>query len=283
MKKIFVTAIVLASAAFITACQKDTAVEQVGINGEMSFRVLSPDLSTRASASVFEANDKVGVYVTDYADASTPTPLQISGNRANNLALTFDGQNWTPAQNLYWGDVKADVYAYYPYTDVITDVNSQTWSVATDQGIEADGETMGAYEASDVLWAKAAGISRTDGAVSLQMKHIMSKLTVCIVAGESYVGSLPEDAEVLIHSTVADAQIDLEKGSVVKDAYSGAKSIKMKRLGLRTVNGANAVVFEAIVVPQMLETSVPFLEINSKSVSYMLEDTFNFRPGVAYT
>jgi len=28
---------------------------------------------------------------------------------------------------------------------------------------------------------------------------------------------------------------------------------------------------------------VPLLEINSKSVSYLLEDSFNFRPGVAYT
>ena len=45
----------------------------------------------------------------------------------------------------------------------------------------------------------------------------------------------------------------------------------------------DAVVFEAIVVPQMLETSVPLLEINSKSVSYLIEDSFNFRPGVAYT
>jgi hypothetical protein len=33
----------------------------------------------------------------------------------------------------------------------------------------------------------------------------------------------------------------------------------------------------------MLERSVPLLEINSKSVSYLLEDPFNFRPGVAYT
>ena len=283
MKKIYVTLAVLASAVLISACQKAPAGEQVSINSEMSFRVLSPDFSTRATSSTFESGDRIGVYVTDYADASTPTPLQISGNRANNLALTFDGQDWAPAQKLYWGDGKADVYAYYPYTGGITDVNSQAWSVATDQSIESEGETMGAYEASDVLWAKASGISRTDGAVSLQMKHIMSKLTVCIVAGESYVGSLPEDAEVLIHSTVADAQIDLEKGAVVKDAYSGARSIKMRRLGLGTVDGVSAVIFEAIVVPQMLETSVPLLEINSKSVSYMLEDTFNFRPGVAYT
>jgi uncharacterized protein (TIGR02145 family) len=57
----------------------------------------------------------------------------------------------------------------------------------------------------------------------------------------------------------------------------------MRNLGLRTFADGDAVVYEAIVVPQMLETSVPLLEINSKSVSYLLEDMFNFRPGVSYT
>jgi uncharacterized protein (TIGR02145 family) len=283
MKKLSVTTMIALAAAVIPACQKGLVGEQVRINEEMSFTVLAPDLGTRATANTFEAEDRVGVYVTDYADASTPTPLQISGNRANNLALTFDGQNWIPEKKVYWGDSKADIYAYYPFTGVVSDVNSQPWAVATDQSVESAGDAMSAYEASDVLWSKAGGTSRTDGAVSLQMKHIMSKLTVCIIAGEDYVGSLPEDADVLIHSTVTDAMVDLEKGSVVKNAYSGAKSIKMRRLGTQTVDGVKAVVFEAIVVPQMLETSVPLLEINSKSVSYMLEDSFNFRPGVAYT
>lgn len=283
MKKISFTAAIVLALVTMSSCQEGSLGQQSDMNEEMRFSVLSPELSTRANANTFEAKDRVGVYVTDYADANTPTPLQISGNRANNLALDFDGQNWTPEKAVYWGDGKADIYSYYPYSNSITDVNAQPWSVAVDQSVESDGETMSAYEASDVLWAKAAGISRTDGAVSLQMKHIMSKLTVCIVAGESYVGSLPEDANVLLHSTVTNAKIDLEKGSVVKDAYSGAKSIKMRRLGLKTVNGVDAVVFEAIVVPQMLETSVPLLEINSKSVSYLLEDSFNFRPGVAYT
>ena len=58
----------------------------------------------------------------------------------------------------------------------------------------------------------------------------------------------------------------------------------MRNHGIRTfVDGQKAVVYDAIVVPQMLESSVPLLEINSKSVSYLLEDSFNFRPGVSYT
>ena len=242
-----------------------------------------PGARTKASDAGFDKGDKIGIYVTDWVDDKTPMPLQVSGNRANNLPLTFDGEAWTPAKTIYWGKGKSDVYAYYPYLDEVDDVNAQDFSVALDQNEKGDETALGGYEASDLLWAKAAGVAQAGGPVTLPMKHVMSKLTVKIVAGEDYVGELPEDATVLLHSTVTDARIDLETGAVVKNPYSGAKTIKMKKIGLRTSNEVQAVVYEAVVVPQMLETSVPLLEINSKSVSYLLEDPFNFRPGVAYT
>ena len=272
MKKIYIPLLALA----LTACQEGNITPDIATNGEMSFNVLAPGAVTKVTGNTFDALDQIGLYVTDYVDATTPMPLQISGNRANNLAVTFDGAAWTSSKTIYWGAGKSDVYAYYPYFEQVQDTESQFFAVATDQ-------TGDGYEASDFLWAKAEGVKQTDGAVNLQMSHLMSKFTVKIVAGEDYVGSLPDDASVLLHSTITGARIDLSKGSVSKDLYSGAKSIKMKKLGLRTFEGVQAVVYEAVVVPQMLEGSVPLLEINSKSVSYLLEDTFNFRPGVAYT
>ena len=260
----------------LVACQEGNITPDTAATGEMTFKVLAPGAVTKVTGNSFDAMDQIGLYVTDYADDVTPMPLQISGNRANNLTVTFDGSAWTPEKAIYWGAGKTDVYAYYPYFDEVQDVESQFFAVATDQTAEG-------YEASDLLWAKAEGVKQTDGAVNLQMNHLMSKLTVKIVAGEDYIGSLPDDASVLLHSTVTGARVDLSKGSVSKDPYSGAKSIKMKKLGIRTYEGVQAVVYEAIVVPQMLESSVPLLEINSKSVSYLLEDPFNFRPGVAYT
>ena len=260
-----------------TACQDNTVEPEGPVHDNvMRFSFVGPDVQTKVYSGAFEAADRIGLYVTDYANETTPMPLQISGNRANNSQVTFDGAVWTPAQTIYWGNGKSDVYAYYPYFETITDVNNLYFEVATDQ-------TTDGYEESDFLWAKAEGVRQADGAVNLGMKHLMSKLTVKIIAGEDYIGSLPEDATVHLHSTVTNVNIDLENGAVVKDPYSGAKSIKMKNLGIRTIDGEKAVVYEAIVVPQMLENSVPLLEINSKSVSYLLEDPFNFRPGVAYT
>lgn len=260
----------------MVACEQAANNVEIPADNRMLFDVASPSAHTRASNGAFEPEDKIGVYVTDYADDTTPMPLQISGNRANNEALLFDGASWAPERTIYWGEGKSDVYAYYPYMEV-EDVDEQPFSVALDQ------DTDGAYEASDLLWAKAEGVAQADGAVSLAMNHSMSRLVVKIIAGEEYVGSLPEDATVHLHSTVADAHISLANGSVVKNPYSGAKSIKMRNLGIHTFAEGEAVVYEAIVVPQMLVGRVPLLEINSKSVSYLLEDTFNFKPGTSYT
>ena len=267
---------IAALALGVVACEQATNNAVIPADNRMLFDIASPSAHTRVSNGAFEAEDRVGVYVTDYADDTTPMPLQISGNRANNEALIFDGASWAPEHTIYWGEGKSNVYAYYPYMEIV-DVDEQPFSVALDQ--DADG----AYEASDLLWAKAECVAQADGAVSLAMNHSMSRLVVKIMAGEEYVGSLPKDATVHLHSTVTDAHISLANGSVVKNPYSGANSIKMRNLGIRTYEDGEAVVYEAIVVPQMLETSVPLLEINSKSVSYLLEDMFNFKPGVSYT
>lgn len=264
--------IVSALALALAACQQGGSEQLLPTNGQMVFDVAT----TRVSEGAFEVNDKIGVYVTDYVNDTTAASLQISGNRANNEGVIYNGTAWTAERPIYWGEGKSDVYAYYPYMEV-EDIDEQPFSVALDQTAE------GAYDSSDLLWAKAEGVAQADGAVSLAMNHVMSRLVVKIVAGEDYIGSLPSDATVHLHSTVTDAHISLANGSVVKDPYGGTHSIKMRNLGIRTFAEGQAVVYEAIVVPQMLETSVPLLEINSKSVSYLLEDMFNFKPGTTYT
>ena len=273
MKRTYLYIISVLTLGFV-ACQQGGNDAELVANGEMRFNITA---GTRVANEQFEAEDKVGLYVTDYVDSETPAPLQVSGNRANNEAMTFDGTKWNIERPIYWGEGKSDVYAYYPYTSEISNVDEMPFSVATDQDVE------GAYEASDLLWAKASGVSQSGGAVTLAMKHVMSRLVVKIVAGEDYIGSLPADATVHLHSTVTDARVALSTGSVVKNPYAGAASIKMHNLGLRKLAEGEAVVYEAIVVPQMLETSVPLLEINAKSVSYLLEDAFNFKPGTSYT
>ncbi len=282
MKRVYISILSVLALGMVSCEQSDFGMEP-GAGNEMFFKVTASGVHTRVADNAFEASDKVGLYVTDYADAGTSAPLQISGNRANNEAMLYDGTQWAAERTIYWGEDKSDVYAYYPYISDIEDVDYQPFSVATDQNVEGANGAMGNYEASDLLWAKAAGVSQSDGTVSLALRHCMSRLVVKIMAGAEYVGSLPDDATVYLHSTVTDSRISLSTGSVVKDPYGAVHSIKMRNLGVRSFAEGNAVVYEAIVVPQMLANSVPLIEISSKSVSYLLEDMFNFKPGVSYT
>lgn len=136
-------------------------------SNQMEFAVEYP--TTRATATKFEANDEMGVYVTQY-NGNNALPLEISGNYANNVRSTFNGTKWVNSPAIYWADGKFDVFAYYPYTKP-TSVDELTFSVALDQSTEETAETLSGYEASDFLWAKATGVSQMD-AVPLTLATI---------------------------------------------------------------------------------------------------------------
>ena len=138
--------IVSALALGLVGCSQEYENVEAPLNSTMMFNIVSPN-ATRVADGAFEADDKLGIYVTDYADETTPAPLQISGNRANNEVMAYDGAAWATERPIYWGEGKSDVYAYYPYMDVV-DVDEQPFSVALDQTAE------GAYENSDFLWAR---------------------------------------------------------------------------------------------------------------------------------
>ena len=78
-----------------------------------------------------------------------------------------------------------------------------------------------------------------------------------------------------LHSTVPTATIDFTTGSVTKDLFGEMATIKARKVNDST--------FEAIIVPQRLDTRRPFIEIIAGGISYLLEDTFQFKPGMQHT
>lgn len=264
MKKIMT---ILAAIAALTSCQKDLS-GQKSDDGQMRF-VMSLDTPTKATASNFEIGDKVGLFVVEYA-GETKAPLEISGNWVNNMASTFDGNTWNGEMSVYWPENKADVYGYYPYMDLIS-VDEHPFTVSLDQSTQRSNNTLGGYEASDLLWAIAEGVSEDGGPVELQYKHIMSKLVVKLVKGSSYSGDFPDVSELYVHNVNPSAIVNLTNGSVAKDMYATETSIKANRIDDGT--------FEAIIVPQRIESSRPLIEMISNGVSYLLETSFYFRNG----
>ena len=209
----------------------------------MSIQFIHPSVVTRATETAFESGDKIGLYVVE-----TPAPLQVSGNFVNNLQATFNGSQWTGDSGLRWPSTESvcDIYAYY------------------------DG-----FGACDFLWGKAASVAYTTDAIPVQFNHKLSKITLKLVKSESYVGDLPSDAVFYVHSTVPDATVDLTTGSVTKDPYGTARTITCRKVDDET--------YEAVVIPQRLSSRTPLFEMVANGVSYLVEGSFNFKPGINYT
>lgn len=231
--------------------------------GAMDIQFIHPAAVTRATETAFESGDKIGLYVVE-----TPAPLQVSGNYVNNLQATYNGSQWTGDTGLRWPSSESvcDIYAYYPYMEV-SKIDASPFSVLEDQS--------NGFGACDFLWGKAASVSYTTEAIPVQFNHKLSKITLKLVKGADYVGDLPSTAVFYVHSTVPDATVDLTTGSVTKDPYGTAKTI--------TCHKVDDATYEAVIVPQRLASRTPLFEMVANGVSYLVEGSFNFKPGINYT
>lgn len=251
----------------LASCSNDDSTEAPKSASEtpMTFDVVHPS-QTRATATDFENGDKMGVYI-----AKADMPLEIGGNTLNNEPLTLTSGKWIPSQKLFWDEGTYNAYAYYPYMNV-TSIEDQPVSVATDQATAETNSTLSGYEASDLLYARTPNVAASTSPVTLNFKHVMSKLTIRLVKGEDFEGDMPTDAEIFIHNTVPTATFDISAGIVTRD-------VKGKRATIKARQESNFQ-FGAIIVPQRLDNRVPLVEVIMKGVSYLFESKFLFKPGV---
>lgn len=234
----------------------------------MTFTVNHP-AHTRATATDFEAGDRIGLYV-----APSDAPLEIGGNLVSNEALTYNGNQWTASHTLYWDEGTYNAYAYYPYMQSVSSIEDLPFSVSTDQSTAKTANALGGYEASDLLYAVSKGVKASASPVSLTFKHIMSKLKIRLVKGEDFEGEMPKKAEVYVHNTVPTATIDLQEGAATRYVKGTRQTIKAHQDGDYT--------YSAIVVPQRLDNRQPLVEVVMNGVSYMFESKFVFKPGVEH-
>lgn len=269
--KFTMKSMLLLSASMLTlaSCSNESPIEDVEEEGVIKLNVLHPSQLSRATDIGFEKNDSIGLYVT-----ASDVALQIGGNEVNNECFVYDGSAWNSMRKVYWNIGSHDVYAYYPYSKLLNDVENYSFSVKLDQS-ELNTDGMSAYEASDFLWASAKGVAASNSPVTLQFTHKLSNVVVEIVKGEAYEGTLPSDAEVYIHSTVPKALIDLSTGDAAKDDYAGEETIKMRKLADDK--------FVACVVPQRIGSRRPLVEVIMKGVSYLMEGKITFKPGCRHT
>lgn len=254
----------------VVACSEEheTAPSQDAKSTPMSFVVTHPS-QTRATATAFERDDRIGLYVAD-----VNAPLELGGNLVNNEALTFDGNKWAASRTLFWDKGSFNAYAYYPYIKGISSITDQPFSVSTDQSTVRTATALCGYEASDLLFATSKNIKASDSPVSLTFKHIMSKLKIRLIKGEDFEGDMPTDARVYVHGTVPTATIDLQAGVATRYVKGTRQTIIAHQDGDTS--------FSAIIVPQRIDNRQPFIEVVMKGVSYLYESKFQFKPGTEH-
>ena len=268
MKKIF--SILAVATLLMASCDKGV---EANFNPN-EIRVEASMKQTRASATSFEIGDKLGLYAVEY-DGDNIAELQVAGNFINNEPLVYNGTAWNGNRTLYWSDKPCDFYAIYPYQEPQS-IDTYLFDLPTNQNTPETEDALSGYEAADLMWAKATKVSREDGAVQLQFKHMMSKVVVKIEKGEKWGDyELPKDITVHLYNTVTTAEVDFTHGSLQRYAYGEKETITMKQTSEDT--------FTAIVVPQNIERRTPLVEITMEGIAYLLNYSMSFRPGYQHT
>lgn len=254
----------------VVACseEQETAPSQDAKSTPMSFVVTHPG-QTRATATAFERDDRIGLYVAD-----VNAPLELGGNLVNNEALTFDGNKWAASRTLFWDKGSFNAYAYYPYIKGISSITDQLFSVSTDQSTAKTATALGGYEASDLLFATSKNIMASVSPIRLTFKHIMSKLKIRLIKGEDFEGDMPTTATVYIHNTVPTATVDLQAGVATRYVKGTRQTITAHQDGDTS--------YSAIIVPQRIDNRQPLIEVVMKGVSYLFESKFQFKPGTEH-
>lgn len=255
------------SAILLTACNDNDRMEGVEPAPEGGVISLSGEIDqvavTRVNDNGFCDGDVMGVYVVDY-EGNNPGKLANHGNRATNVAHTFDEENfkWNSAYDIYWKDnhTHVDIYGYYPI-GAPTDVNAHTFELQKDQSKTAENGVLGGYEQSDFLWGKAADVAPTERVIRLPLRHRMSSARVTLKEGTGFANDewLKLEKQVLVMNTRRTAEINLATGEV----KATGEVAKTGTLPYRKDQD-----FRAIVVPQTVEGGKVLFNITVNGTAY---------------
>ncbi len=267
--------------AMVSGCSDDVVRNDTVADGELlDIRaVISQQASTRADESGFADGDRMGVFVVGYS-SWVPGDLTADSNHANNVAFTLDAGSgqWNAPTPLYWPDSKsgADIYGYYPFDNRLSEVDAYPFEVRADQSVAGKDGDMGAYEASDFLWAKAVN-AQPGSRVDLVFHHKMAGVKVVLEEesgfAEGEFARLPKT--VTVDNTMRSAAINLSTGEATPVGNADRDIVMNPESGC----------WRAVVVPQTVASgkSTIGITIDGVSLSYTRDGGMVYEPGKLHT
>lgn len=236
MKKNMIFAAIAALA--LTACSNDDEIKVGGDNAILltsSLNVAETRAATDIQTSAFDAGETVDVYITENNGGNNPTtyPQPIEYSTAAGGALTVGTQYYYPTSGN-----GVNIYALYPATAA----TGELFTIKEDQSTDAN------YKASDLMYGKPATnnpVSPSANAVDIRFSHLLSKVTINLIAGAN-VTSL-DGAKVELLGVKPSTTLTASKDGCSIGAASGDATPITVMTATETVTSGSA-----IIVPQTL-------------------------------
>lgn len=236
MKKNMIFAAIAALA--LTACSNDDDIKVGGDNAILltsSLNVAETRAATDIQTSAFDAGETVDVYITENNGGNNPTtyPQPIEYTTGAGGALTVGTQYYYPTSGN-----GVNIYALYPATAA----TGELFTIKEDQSTDAN------YKASDLMYGKpvvANPVSPSANAVNIKFSHLLSKVTINLIAGANVTSLEGAKVELLgvKPSTTLTAGIN---GYSITAASGDATPITVMTATETVTSGS------AIIVPQTL-------------------------------
>jgi len=269
-RKNIYTWIVLLSTLLFSGCSSDIdeKITEEGNNIQISPTISLKD-DTRLSNNSFEINDKIGLYIIPYqADDATPGSFPQDAH-GNNIEYVYNGTNWNPANStppVWPGKRKADIYSYYPYDSVLSELTSEAYTF----NIQTDQRTASAHAASDFLWAKSEGLSPMKN-VPLTFYHRMSLVSVNVLSQIDASTRTASGMEVSLLNITPSTTISMTDGSVTLNT-SGSNEEVQTRVHSNAEAGYD-MSCASIIPPQTIARGKHFIKIKVDDINYYYQPT----------
>ena len=258
-----------AAALTLAACSNDENLN----DGPVAIRLSSSlEVQTRATTdiqgTVFDANEKVDVFITE--DAQTPTttyPQPLVYTTGESGAMTPSVQPYFPSSGN-----GVNIYAYYP-ANAVTDMSATgvTFTVQADQSTDEN------YKSSDLMYGKPASnpVSRQTTAVKLGFTHLLSKVTINLKAGDG----TPDlsNAEVSLMNIRLDASLTPSDGTVAEGTGNQDQTVTVMK---------NSTSGSAIIPIQTVANGEQLIKVHLNDggdLYYTLDENATFKSGKVYT
>lgn len=232
--------LVLTGALAMTACSNEIDDQLSGGDGnvgqEVKFTVGIENLSRTAIAdgaltTTFASGDEIGIFA-------------YNGDKAvaSNVKYTYDGSTWS-AENAIAAQegVQLSYYAYYPYSESVTDPSAINVTVNADQ--------TGGFSKDDVLTAQNTTAEAGATSVSLTFGHAMAMVQVSLMEGATD----DANATVTLQSISPETKVNAKDGSTVA-ASGNLTSVSMKK-------AAESLTYRAVVPEQTITAGSKLLTI----------------------